>query len=145
MADVLGRKIDRLMDRIYKLGDQEQHERLMFGRTAKQRRLSKAYMRGIRQLETLQHQYREREGMNRGRKLGKRAVGARSRKIYRAMKSTGDGSVKTAYYSRRSTARSRARHENPPKVRKGKTNRWIPAKAVKVVRKKGKLTVYVKR
>lgn len=32
-----------------------------------------------------------------------------------------------------------------PKTRKGKTGRWMKAKAVKVVRKNGKLTVLVKR
>lgn len=34
---------------------------------------------------------------------------------------------------------------NAPKTRKGKTGRWMKAKAVKVVRKNGKLTVMVKR
>jgi len=31
------------------------------------------------------------------------------------------------------------------KTRKGKTNRWISGEAFKIVRKKGKLTVFVKR
>jgi len=34
---------------------------------------------------------------------------------------------------------------NPAKTRKGKTGRWMKAKAVKVVRKNGRLTVMVKR
>lgn len=35
--------------------------------------------------------------------------------------------------------------KNTPKMRKGKTGSWLKAKAVKVVRKNGKLTVMVKR
>ena len=35
--------------------------------------------------------------------------------------------------------------KNAPKTRAGKTGRWLKAKAVKVVRKNGKLTVMVKR
>lgn len=35
--------------------------------------------------------------------------------------------------------------KNNPAMRKGKTGRWLKAKAVKVIRKNGKLTVMVKR
>lgn len=35
--------------------------------------------------------------------------------------------------------------KNAPKTRAGKTGRWLKAKAVKVIRKNGKLTVMVKR
>jgi hypothetical protein len=42
--------------------------------------------------------------------------------------------------------KKRAAKTNPKvKARKGKTGRWMKAKAVKVVRKNGRLTVLVKR
>jgi hypothetical protein len=41
--------------------------------------------------------------------------------------------------------RKKAAKANPAKTRKGKTGHWMKAKAVKVVRKNGRLTVMVKR
>ena len=53
---------------------------------------------------------------------------------------------KRAGFSRSDIAemrRSYKKKKNP--TRKGKTNRWIPAKAVRVVRNKGRLVVEVRR
>jgi hypothetical protein len=44
---------------------------------------------------------------------------------------------------RRPKKKSKAKKN--PATRKGKTGRWMKAKAVKVVRKNGRLTVMVKR
>jgi hypothetical protein len=62
-ADTLGRKIDSLMKQIYAAQDPMQHERLMHGKTAKYKRMSKTYMSRIRRLEALQKQYREKHGI----------------------------------------------------------------------------------
>lgn len=43
------------------------------------------------------------------------------------------------------TKRNVSRPGRPTKTRAGKTGRWLKAKAVKVIRKNGKLTVMVKR
>ncbi len=41
--------------------------------------------------------------------------------------------------------KKRTKTKTNPKLRKGKQGRWMKAKAVKVVRKNGRLTVLVKR
>jgi len=41
--------------------------------------------------------------------------------------------------------RPKSKAKKNPATRKGKTGRWMKAKAVKVVRKNGRLTVMVKR
>jgi peptidyl-prolyl cis-trans isomerase SurA len=50
---------------------------------------------------------------------------------------------KQALMAKKRKAKRKTSTKANPKTRKGKTNRWISAKAVKVIRKNGKLTVMV--